>query len=342
MGSLKARVAAAVARLRERFGWFDHTVRTITHYGAVNGNAQAGAVTYFGFLSVFPVLALAFFVVGRIAQVYPEAQDSLAREIDTLLPGILGTGAGQIDLSTVEGYAGKVGLVGLVAVLYSGLGWLSGMREALEVMFVVPRSDQPNFLVGKLRDLCTLAILGVTLLLSVAISGAVNGFSGLILDLLGIDPGALVPKILLNLLGHALAIAASAVLLLAMFRLLLLETRVPRRALAEGALLGAVGFEVLKLVANLLLGQTKGSPAFQVFGVALIVVVWINYFSRLVMFAAAWAYTSPWAMEWRNAEAMRAPGVTLTVDDPQTMRPPLRAPLRAPRRRLDGSERMSG
>jgi membrane protein len=36
----------------------------------------------------------------------------------------------------------------------------------------------------------------------------------------------------------------------------------------------------------------RGQPAFQAFGIALILVVWINYFSRVVLYAAAWAHTS--------------------------------------------------
>jgi membrane protein len=287
----------------------------VRHYGAVNGNAQAGAVTFFGFLSFFPILALGFFTVGLIAKLYPDIQNQMAREIDNLLPGVLGTGKGQIRLDTVQDYSGTVGVVGLLAVVYSGLGWLSGMRQALEVMFVVPRQEQANLLLGKLRDLGALALIGLTLLVSVALSGAVTGFSGLILDAVGIDPTALAPTIVLSVLGHALAILASAVLLMTMFQLLLVDSHVPRPALVRGALLGAVGFEILKLAANLLLAQTKGSPAFQAFGVALILVVWINYFSRLVMYSAAWAYTSTLAHERRAAEAMRAPGAALTSDD---------------------------
>src|SRR3954447_24190465 len=313
MGALKARATATVERLRARFPWFDPILRMVSHYGSVHGNAQAGAVTNFGFLSVFPILALAFFVVGRIARVYPDARDSLVQQINTLLPGLVGEGAGQISLTTIEDYANTVGLVGLVVLLYAGLGWLSGMRQALEVMFVVPRRDHPKFLLGKVRDLATLAILGLTLLVSVVISGAVNGFSGLILDGVGIDQNALVPQVGLSLLGHALAILASAALLMAMFKLLVVS-HAPRRALVEGALLGAVGFELLKLVANLLIAQTKGSPAFQIFGVALILVVWINYFSRLVMYSAAWAYTAPGAVASRTTEAVRAPGAAPATD----------------------------
>ena len=65
------------------------------------------------------------------------------------------------------------------------------------------------------------------------------------------------------------------------------------RAMWSGALLGAVGFEILKQVSGLLLRVTQGNPAFQVFGIALILLVWINYFSRIVMYAASWAHTDP-------------------------------------------------
>jgi membrane protein len=143
----------------------------------------------------------------------------------------------------------------------------------------------------------------------------VTGFSGDILMWVGLDPTALLPAVLLSLLGHALAIAASTVLLLVMFKLLVTHSHVPRRAMVSGAVVGAVGFELLKLAANLLLAQTQRSPAFQAFGVALILLIWINYFSRLVMYAAAWSYTAPGARRLREAESLRAPGAALADDE---------------------------
>jgi membrane protein len=314
MASLKERATATLARLREKYPWFDHLLRMVQHYGAVNGNGQAGAVTFFGFLSFFPILALGFFVVGLLAHLYPDLKTQMVREIGSLLPGVIGKGKGEIPLTTIENYSGTVGLVGLVAVLYSGLGWLSGLRQALEVMFAVPRQEQPNFVLGKLRDLGTLALIGLTLLVSVVLSGAVTGFTGVILGWVGIDASAVVPAVLLGILARLLAIAASTVLLMAMFKLLITESHCPRRSLVSGAVLGAFGFELLKLAAGLLLAQTKGNPAFQAFGVALILLVWINYFSRLVMYSAAWAYTSDAALAQRTAEARRAPGAAIATE----------------------------
>jgi membrane protein len=322
-------LTARFRRLRERFGWLDHVVRMLGHYGSVNGAGQAGAVTYFGFLSVFPILALAVFVVGLVATVYPDIQGQMTTEIDKLLPGVIGSGENKIDLATMGSYSGLAGAVGLVGVLYAGLNWLSGLRQALEVVFVVPRREQPGFLPGKLRDLMTLGALGLVLMVSVVLSGAVTGFSGAILRRVGIDEQALLPQVGLVSLGHVLAVAASTVLILAMFTLLA-EPHVPRPALLRGALLGAVGFEVLKVVANLLLAQTEGQPAFQAFGVALILVVWINYFSRLVMYAAAWAYTSSDAVEQRAREAIRAPGAAVAGDPPEPPAPVAGRPAQRP------------
>jgi membrane protein len=298
VGSLKERLARRFAGLRERRPSVDHIVKTVTHYVAVNGNGQAGAVTFFGFLSFFPILALAFFVVGYVSTVYPDLRREVVQALEDILPGVVGTGEGQIPLSTFERYAGTVGLVGLAGVLYSGLGWLSGMRRALAVMFVKPLQDKPGFLVGKARDLLALGLIGVVLLVSISLSGAVSWFSGLILGWLGLDDSWLAP-VVLWLVAHGLAIAATTVLFVSIFRFLS-RPDVSGRALWQGAVVGALGFEVLKAAAGFLIAQTKGQPAFQAFGVALILVVWINYFSRLVMLSAAWAYTSPVAERVRE------------------------------------------
>jgi membrane protein len=310
MPTLKERATARVRRVRDRYPLVDHLVRMVRHYNTVNGNAQAGAVTYFGFLSFFPILALGFFAVGLLANVYPDLKSEIAAEVENLLPGVIGRDEGEIPLKTFEDYGGRVGVIGLLGVLYSGLGWLSGMRAALEVMFVLPRREQPNFVVGKLRDLGTLAVIGVTLIVSVVLTGLITGFSERILGWLGIDADATVPNALLWLMGHALGVVASVVLLLGMFRLLA-SPHLPRHAMITGATLGAIGFEVLKSLAGFLISLTKGQASFQAFGVTLILVIWINYFSRLVMYAAAWSYTSPAAVDHRREEATFSPGAAL-------------------------------
>jgi membrane protein len=287
------RAKAAVARARESWPLLDHAVLAGQHYSRVNGSGLAGSVTYYAFLSFFPILALAFFVVGFFSKLYPAARDNLVTAIGTVLPHIIGSGEGQIRLATVQDAAGTAGLVGAVGLLYSGLGWLSGMRAALETVFELPRSGHPSLVRGKLRDLAFLVVVGATLLVSVTVTGLVTGSSSWLLDLVDLEHDL---SWLVHVLGAVVGVAANSVLFYLLFRLLARPVT-PPRALWQGALLGAVGFEVLKLGSTLLLASSRGRPAFQVFGIALIVLVWINYFSRVVMFAAAWAHTSPAARE---------------------------------------------
>ncbi len=288
MAGVAERAKVWFAEQRTARPWLDHTVRMQQHYGAVKGNTQAGAVTFFGFLSFFPLLALAFFVIGWIAKVYPDAQQQLVDAITSIFPGMIGSGEGEISIEDFEGAAGAAGIIGLVGVLYSGLGWLSGMRESLLVVFDEPADEQPSFLKGKLRDLTALVAIGAVLFTSVGISAGINAFSADVLALVGLGDEL---AWLLRILTIVVGILASSVLFTVMFRLLAAPD-IPRVDLWKGALLGAVGFEVLKQVAGLLLSSTKGQPAFQAFGIALILLVWINYFSRVVMYAASWAHTS--------------------------------------------------
>jgi membrane protein len=263
---------AVVDRVKRAAGW----------YGDRQGSTLAAAVTYFAFLSFFPLLALGFAAVGVIARVFPEADGALGPAVNSLLPGMIGDGRGQLSLDDMRTLAGPVAGVGLAAVVYSGLGWISQMRLALTSMFDVPEPETDAFggrlkayLLGKGRDVIALAAVGGILLLSVAVSSAVVGiFGGWLSEIASAGVGVL----------------ANAVLFHALFRLLV-EPDLRPKALWSGALLGAAAFEALKQLSRVLLASTAHQPAFQAFGIALILLVWIYYFSRVVMFAAAWSAT---------------------------------------------------
>jgi membrane protein len=327
MASPLARGRTAVEDLRERNAFADHVARSMEHYVGVNGNGLAGSVTYYAFLSFFPILALAFFVIGYVSKLFPDARDDLTSAISTLLPHILGAGNGEIRLSTIQNAADTAGIFGVIGLLYSGLGWLSGMRRALEITFEMPRSAYPSYVVGKLRDLASLVVIGTTLLLTVAVTGVITGSTTWVLDLAGVGHDL---AWLVGTLGALVAVGANTLLFYLLFRLLA-RPRTPRRALLQGALLGAIGFEALKLCSTLLLVSTSGRPAFQVLGIALIVLIWINYFSRVVMYAAAWAHTAPAARTARDV--VPALGRTLEPAHAPTLEPA--PPRRSFAQRLD-------
>ena len=311
--SVISAIKARVAEVRERRPVVDHFARMIEHYGKVKGSALAASVTYFAFLSFFPILALAFAIFGQVTKVYKKADTALLKAADSVLPGLVGPPDG-VSLETLQGAAPGIFSLGLILALYSGLGWLSGLRAALVEVFEEPPREQPNFVMGKLRDILALLSLGSILLVSVAVSGVATKLLSPILDALALGAVAFW---LLGALAIALGMAANTLLFYAFFRLLA-SPEVPSRSLWSGALLGAVAFEILKQVSTLLLRSTANSDAFQAFGIALILVVWINYFSRVVVLAAAWAHTSPQARAIREAreavdQAVQGPRIDLAA-----------------------------
>jgi len=324
-------VKARIHEVREHRPFIDHVVRMVEHYGNVNGSALAAAVTYFAFLSFFPILALAFAIFGQVTKVYKNAQDTLLDAANSVLPNLIG-GEDGISLETLQGAAPGIFSVGLLLALYSGLGWLSGMRQALIAVFEEPERDRPGFVAGKIRDVLALLSLGSVLVFSVAVSGVATKVLTPILDLLHLGP---VGAVLLVVLAIAVGMAANTVLFFAFFRLLA-EPDVPTRSLWSGALLGAIAFEVLKQVSTLLLKSTANSDAFQAFGIALILLVWINYFSRVVVYAAAWAHTSPAARAAREArtvaeQTVEGPRIDLAAAASTGTVVPLAAPASSPK-----------
>lgn len=290
--SVKQRVGDA----RERRPLLDHLVRAVEHYGQINGSALAAAVTYFAFLSFFPILALAFAIFGQVTEIYKNAEDTLVDAANSVLPNLVG-GESGVPLDTLQAAAPGIFSVGILLTLYSGLGWLSGMRTALMAIFEEPEREQPNFLLGKLRDVLALMALGTILVASVAVSGVATKVLTPIMEWL--ELGA-VAEGFFWVLALCLGLAANTVLYFAFFRLLA-QPDIPSRSLWSGALLGAVLFELLKQLSTFLLKATAESAAFQAFGIALILLVWINYFSRVVVLSAAWAHTSPEARALRDA-----------------------------------------
>jgi membrane protein len=336
-GGVKARIDS----LRRRWPFVDHVIAMIEHYGRVQGSLLAGAVTYFGFLSFFPLIALGFAVVGYVSGTYPDARDHLVTAIEQIFPNIVSqNGSGNtISLKQVEQNATVTGIIGLATLLYAGLGWVSGLRNALETAFEVPRKKQPSFLVGKLIDIGALIVIGLILVVSVGIAGVVETAADSILDAVGLGDSAVGPP-LIWATGVLLGIAASTLLFFVMYTLLG-RPEIPAKALWQGALFAAVGFEALKVIVVNILG-TVGGKSLASLAIAVTLVIWINYFSRLTVFGAAWAMTSPVSLRTadRPSERLEPVAVIDAIAGVEPAREP--APRRGILARFDAGSAVIG
>lgn len=287
MGNPIAAAQTGVKTVRARRPFLDHVIRAFSRYQADGGDRLAASVTYFGFLSFFPLIALAFSIAGFVVDAYPDAQSQLTEQINNFLPGL----SDKLDVATIGNAKVATGLVGLVGLLFAGLGWIDALREAVRTVWH-HNVQAGNFVVKKLVDIGVLAGLGLTLLASVAVTGVSSAAMTWFLDLIGLENNS-VARIGLRAVGIALALLVDLAVFVYLFtRLPRLDT--PIRRVLKGALLGAVGLEILKVVGSLLVSRTTNNPVYGAFAVVVGLLIWINLVSRFMLFTAAWTVTAPY------------------------------------------------
>src|SRR6195952_1119708 len=193
-------VQSGVTTIRERRPFLDHLIRAFGRYQSDAGDRLAASVTYFGFLSFFPLIALAFSIAGFVVDAYPDAQSKLAEQINNFLPGL----ADKLDVTTIGNAKVATGVIGLVGLLFAGLGWIDALREAVRTIWH-HNVQAGNFVVKKLVDIGVLAGLGLTLLASVVVTGVSSAAMSWFLDLIGLENNT-PARVGLRIVGLALAL----------------------------------------------------------------------------------------------------------------------------------------
>ena len=287
-------------KLRAKYEWLDHLVRAGARYTDRHGDHYAAAVTYFSVLALFPLILVSVSALGFVLFLQPDLLDQVKAAVAANAAG-LDTLINPIIDNAIES-RNTIGIIGLLGALYTGIGWMSNLREALSEQWGQPPTAPP--IVKKtLFDLLTLIGLGAAMVGSFAISGLVYGFTSTILDLVGLGEQGWA-RFLLGLIGVLLGLAANWLIFLWVI------ARLPRRhatlrSAAKAAVLGAVGFEVLKAVMTFYLTSVTASPAGQIIGPFIGLMVFAFFTSRFILFVTAWAATSK---ENEQEDAVAVPG----------------------------------
>ncbi|RJK95277.1 YihY/virulence factor BrkB family protein [Vallicoccus soli] len=312
-GALARARDAALARwhaLRARHEVVDHAARAYGRADEVLWARMAGGITYAVFLSLFPLLAVAFAVVALLVDTVPRVRQDLETAIEEWLPGLLGDGPGQVDLGDVASAGTTAGVVGLLTLLWTGTGAVDALRDGLRVVFGT--TEQGAALpVRKLRDLLVMVVVGAVVLLSVSLSSVATQVTGQLLGLVGLD-GSPAATVSLRLLALGIALTLDVVVLSLLFRLLSARD-LTWRQVRGGAVLGAVLLEVLKQLAGVLLASAS-NPLYATFAVAVGLLLWINYSARALMLAASWVATERSVLaQVTQVEAVTASSLPLVV-----------------------------
>ncbi|HEY2203479.1 MAG TPA: inner membrane protein YhjD [Pseudonocardia sp.] len=283
----KPKPPSALERYRERYPWLDHLVRAGAQFTTSHGDHYAAAITYFSILALVPLLMVGFAAVALVLRANPELLDQLQVSIAKSAPPGLDKTLNPVITQAVKSGT-TVGVIGLLGALYSGLGWMTNLREALSQQWG-QREDPPPFPRRLAVDLAALIGLGLALGISVAVAAG-GGLAGQILEYVGLgDIGWLRPAI--RLLVVIFGLLANALVFLWVI------ARLPRapvtwRSAAKAALVGAVGMELIKQVMVVYIAKITDSPAGAAFGPIIGLLIFVFTVSRFILFLAAWAATA--------------------------------------------------
>ncbi|MGZ0148486.1 YihY/virulence factor BrkB family protein [Kribbella sp. WER1] len=254
--------------------------RAWQRYGQQRGGRLAAASTFFGFLSLFPLIVLAAAVVGSLLG--HDAIEALKDSLRQNLPGI----GNKIDIDGLISHAGTIGVVSGVGLLFTGLGWIDAMRASIRLMHGL--DDQPgNAIQQKVTDFGALIGLGLIGLIATGASSVLTGLSERIVRASDLD-GTWLASWGLQLISIVVGIGAGALLfgylLTALPRVVL-----PPKILLIGALAGGVTFYLAQKLGNVYVDHVIGTnAAYGTLALPLALLVWIYLVIRVIMLIAAW------------------------------------------------------
>jgi uncharacterized BrkB/YihY/UPF0761 family membrane protein len=232
--------------------WAGFPLAVVYKYFDDFGAYLAALLTYYAFVSLFPLLLLLSTILGLVLASDPALQSEVLSSalhqfpvigVDLARPGRLG--------------GGPVGLtVGVLGSLYGGLGVAQAFQYAANTMWGVPRNNRPNPLRARGRSLVLLGTAGLAFLVTTA------------LTILGSSGGGILGTAT-RVLALAVSVVVGAVLFIFAFRFAAAR-RLSVRDVVPGAVAAEVIWQLLQTFGVIFARQIRdASPTNAVFAVVL-------------------------------------------------------------------------
>jgi membrane protein len=260
------RLAGAVERVRalpSRWVWLRVVLDVKDRFSELHGGYVASAVTLTTFLSLFPLILVATAVAGFLSA----GGTDVAEEIVSGF-GLTGEAARVVNdaVDKAEESRRAASAVGLLGLLWSGLGVVAALEYAYDTVWQVTGRG----LRDKLYGLAWLAGAGLLFVASFGLTAALN-----------VLPGFLAP------LNTVVAMGVSTALFLWAAKALC-NRDVGWRPLLPGAVVGAVGLELLKAAGSIVIPRLVASSSglYGSIGTVFAILAWLLFFGRLVVLTA--------------------------------------------------------
>lgn len=266
-------VAGRLDGFQRRHSWLGFPLGVIYKFVDDQGGYLAALITYYGFVSLFPLLLLLVSILGFTLQDNPALQQALLGSALQQFP-IIGPELQQ-NVGSIHGSTSGV-ILGTAGAIYGGLGVSVAIQTAFNRVWAVPRYARPDPVFSRLRGLMLFALLGALVLVTTALSAAAPvaasvGYGGVWTSLAAI----------------AIAIAANVGAFLMGFRVLTAD-EIALRDLVPGAICAGVAIHLLQVGGAFFVGyELRGtSQIYGVFGLVLGLLAYLYLQSVVVVMCA--------------------------------------------------------
>ena len=257
---------------QQRHAWSALTFAVIKKYSEDESGRQAALLTYYGFLSLFPVLLVLTTVTSVIASKHPGLHDEVIRSTTSYFPVLGNQLANHINTLHKNGWAL---VVGIMFTLYGTRGVADAFRRGVQHIWQVPKSQRVTF-PRTIPNSLAIIVVGGTGFIIASISTGLAAAAGH-------GPAF-----------RLLLVAVNLFILFWLFTFLLnacLPRHVPLKDTRSGALAAAIGLIILQALGGYLLKtELKRLDAlYSYFAIALGLLFWIYFQARLLYYAVTLA-----------------------------------------------------
>jgi len=257
-----ARVTDWLDRFQQRHRWAGFPLAVAYKFAEDQGPYLSALITYYGFLSLFPLLLLLASILGFVLQGNPDLQQ---RILDSALSQFPVIGDELNDPQSLSGNGAAVVVGGIVAV-YGALGFAQALQNALNVAWSVPRHRRPNPIMARLRSLLLIGTAGIAVLVTTVLSVLAARF----------DTNGSLFNTWLTLPVTVIAVLINSAIFTLAFRIST-ATDLSRRDVMPGAIAAAIFWQLLQLFGTAYVSNvvSDSGGTYGVFAVVLGLLAWI-------------------------------------------------------------------
>lgn len=271
----------AESHSRETGGYWSMLKAAAKDWSDDDAPQLGAALSYYTIFSLAPILVIVIAVAGLV---FGEA--AARGEIVGQIQGLVGQQGAQMVQTMLENTSrpgqGIVALIaGVVTLVLGATGAVIQLQKSLDQVWDVrfEGSGIKGQVTQRLRALALVLGVGFLLLVSLVVSAALSGLSGLIERTVGMPP------FVLQLINIVVSIAVLTVLFAMIFRYLP-HVEIAWRDVWVGAATTAVLFTIGKFLIGLYLGQSSVGSTYGAAGSLAILLIWIYYSAQIVLFGA--------------------------------------------------------